>query len=184
MEGHHLVLGELTDYLTGAVIPDTHDERYRQQMARLLVETKGYGKAEVAPRTALTVTAGDRKGVLSVDFSISLSRRVGMMIKYGPGSLVTRHRPALAMARILEPYQIPVVVVTNGREADVLDGPTGDLRGRGMAEIPDRRELQEIMAAFDWRAVDANRAALESRIVYCYEIDGACPCDTSVCRLP
>ena len=31
MGGHHLIMGELTDLVTGQTLPDTHDERYRQR---------------------------------------------------------------------------------------------------------------------------------------------------------
>ncbi|MCK7466807.1 MAG: hypothetical protein MZU91_00755 [Desulfosudis oleivorans] len=42
MAGHHLILGKLTDFLTGEILDDTLDERYRQKIARWLVEQKGY----------------------------------------------------------------------------------------------------------------------------------------------
>ena len=58
MNGHHLVLGELVDYLTGEVLEDTHDERYRQSLAKLLVETNGYAKSVVVPLRTLIVAAG------------------------------------------------------------------------------------------------------------------------------
>jgi len=183
MTGHHLVMGTLVDFLTGDMLEDTHDERYRQEIARLLLEKKGYDRREVAPRCELRVSAGDRGGRIAVDFKIILSGRVGMIVKYGPGSLVTRHRPGLAIGRIMTPYQIPVVVVTNGRDADVLDGASGKPIGSGMDGIPDRRGLSMIMAKANWAEIPPDRAIMESRIVYCYEIDGACPCDTTVCRL-
>ena len=40
MNGHHLILGELDDFVTGQRLADTHDERYRQRLSRLLVEEK------------------------------------------------------------------------------------------------------------------------------------------------
>ena len=39
-QGHHLILGELIDFITGETLQDTHDERYLQKLARLLVEQK------------------------------------------------------------------------------------------------------------------------------------------------
>lgn len=183
MNGHHLVLGTIRDYLTGEVLPDTHDERYRQQLARLLVEEKGYAKAEVTPRNPLTVSAGDRKAVVPVDFSIELDGMRCMIVKYGPGSLVTRHRPALAVSRLLAPYQIPVVVVTNGIDADILDGSTGAVRASGLSAIFDRKALLAHRPSGSFAPISAKRAELESRIVYCYEVDGSCPCDDTICRL-
>ncbi|MGD2100316.1 MAG: type I restriction enzyme HsdR N-terminal domain-containing protein, partial [Desulfobacterales bacterium] len=96
MKGHHLILGESVDFITGEVLKDTHDERYRQKIARLLVNQKGYAKKDIEPRIALVVEADDKKAVLKVDFVIRLAQRVSMVIKYGPGSLVTRRRSALA----------------------------------------------------------------------------------------
>ena len=118
MKGHHLILGELVDFITGETIRDTHDERYRQKLARLLVELKGYSKKEIKPRRELRVSAGEKNAMIKIDFEINVSGKIDMIIKYGPGSLITRHRPALAASRLVAPYQIPIVVVTNGEDAD------------------------------------------------------------------
>ncbi len=50
---HHLIYGTCTDFITGAEIVDTDDERIRQQLARLLVEEKGYRKNELVPRRTI-----------------------------------------------------------------------------------------------------------------------------------
>lgn len=183
MEGHHLILGELADRLTGETLPDTHDERYRQEIARFLVEDRGFRPSEIQPRRTLEIRAGERGGRVPVDFVVAAAGRAAMMVKYGPGSLVTRHRPALAMARLLAPLPIPVVVVTNGEDADVLDEATGKSLGSGFDAVPRREDLARIAAAAAKIPVPAKRAELEARIVYAYEIDGACPCDTTVCRI-
>jgi hypothetical protein len=183
MKGHHLILGELVDYLTGETLEDTLDERYRQKIARFLAEEKGFEKTEIIPRNPLTAKADESKGMIRVDFKIEISGRTGMVIRFGPGSLVTRHRPALGISRILEPYQIPVAVVTNGEDADVLDGSSGKVLGSGFEAIPSRLKLEEIMRNFRFDPIPEKRKEMESRIVFCYEIDGACPCDTDICRL-
>lgn len=184
MEGHHLILGELTDRLTGETLPDTHDERFRQEIARFLVEERAFSPSEIRPRVMLTVRAGTRGGRVPVDFLVTAVGRAAMMVKYGPGSLVTRHRPAVAMARLVSDRPVPVVVVTNGEAADVLDGITGKLRGSGWDAIPDREALAHIAAEADATPLSSKRAEMEARIVYAYEIDGTCPCDTTVCRVP
>jgi hypothetical protein len=182
-EGHHLVLGTLRDLLTGRPLEDTHDERYRQKLARLLLTDKGYSKKDILPRRELTAEAGDRRGMLRVDFLIRPAARIGMIIQYGPGSLVTRHRPALAISRLVAPYQVPIAVAANGEDADILDGATGKVQASGLAAIPSRAELLEFMETADFPHISDKRAEMESRILYTYEIDGACPCDTTVCRI-
>jgi hypothetical protein len=184
MNGHHLILGKLTDFITGEILKDTHDERYRQKLAHLLVESKGYRKADIIPRCELLINAGeDRRARIKVDFKISLFGRTCMIIKYGPGSLVTRQRPALAAARLLESYQIPFVVVTNGESADILAGASGKVISSGLETIPSRTELRRMTASAAFDSILPQRAEMESRILYVFEVDGCCPCDDSVCRL-
>jgi hypothetical protein len=183
MGGHHLVLGEITDFLTGEILEDSHDERHRQAIARLLVQHKGYRKDDIEPRCRLLVQAGDKKAIINVDWKVALAGKVAMTIKYGPGSLVTRHRPALAASRLISGCQVPVVVVTNGRDADILDGSTGKVSASGLASIPTRRELLAKIADFPFQPISPKRTEMESRILYAYEVDGSCPCDESICRL-
>ena len=183
MNGHHLILGEINDFITGATLRDTHDERYRQKIARLLISRKGYHKKDIGLRKDLLVEAGQKRAIVKIDFLIYLSGRICMIIKYGPGSLVTRRRPVLAASRVLASYQIPVAVVTNGQDAEVLDGSTGKVVREGLENIPSKSELQSIGASAEFGTIPAQRAVMESRILYCYEVDDSCPCDEDVCRL-
>ncbi len=183
MDGHHLILGELVDFLTGNVISDTHDERYRQKIARLLVGTLGYEKVDIIPRRELIVSADDKKAKVFIDFAIRCGEKVGMLIKYGPGSLITRHQPARAMARLVDGYQVPVVVVVNGEDAETLDTVSEKVIARGINRIPSKAQLAKIVSGHGFLPVSEKKMEMAARIVYCYEIDGACPCDTTVCRL-
>ena len=183
MEGHHLILGDLPDYLTGETLADTHDERYRQKLARILVDEKGYPKSEITPRVDVLARAGERCAMIRVDFQVTHANRICMILKYGPGSLVTRQRPALAASRLMAPYQIPVVVVTNGESAEILCGASGKVTGTGFAAVPSRPELSERFPTLLFAPVSKHRAEMESRILYAYDVDDRCPCDDSICIL-
>lgn len=183
MGGHHLIMGEIGDFITGETLADTHDERYRQKIARFLVMEKGYAKADIHPRKQLTVAAGNRKGRLWVDFTVIVDDRTAMVIKYGPGSLVTRYRPTLAISRLVTSYQVPLVVVTNGESADILDGETGQLKASGFDRIPSRERLLRQGSRSAFTPISARQAEMEARIVYAFEIDGGCPCDDTTCRI-
>lgn len=182
-QGHHLILGELVDFITGKTIEDTHDERYRQKLARLLVNHKGFLKKEIRPRRDLLVSAGEKSAIVKIDFEIYLSGKIGMIIKYGPGSLVTRQRSALAASRLVAPYQVPVVVVTNGEDAEILEGTTGQVIGRGLTSIPAKSELAAKITGTALDRIATKQAEIEARIVYAYEVDGSCPCDDTICKL-
>lgn len=183
MEGHHLILGECTDFITGETIMDTYDERYRQKIARLLVNSKGYQKNDIRPHNNLLVKAGEKRAIIKIDYLISLANRVCMIIKFGPGSIVTRHRPLLAASRLVTSYQIPIAVATNGEDAEILEGSSGRVISQGLDTIPARKDLHDFVSGDIFSPIPPERAELESRILYCYEVDGSCPCDENVCIL-
>ncbi len=184
MNDHHLIMGQLTDYLTGRRLDDTHDERYRQKLARHLVKRCGFAKKGITPRFKLKVSACDRQAIIPVDFLVTLSGKVGLLVKYGPGSLVTRHNPAIAAARVICPYQIPVVVVTNGEGAHILNSVSGKITGKGLAEIPSKNALALTVKNHDFKAVPIKIVEMANKIIYAFEVDGSCLCDTDICRLP
>ena len=183
MNGHHLILGNLIDFITGETLKDTHDERYRQKIGRLLVNRKGYLKAEIEPRKELLVRADAKKAILKIDFVITLADRVCMVVKYGPGSLVTRRRAVLAVSRLIAPGQVPVAVVTNGEDAEIMKGTSGEIIAQGLDSIPRKADLETIAASEAFKTISDKQAEMESRILYCYEVDDSCECDDDICRL-
>jgi len=183
LNAHHLILGELDDFLTGKRLPDTHDERLRQKVAVYLVETKAYEKSDIIPGMRIPVRAGKKRAVVTIDYTVTLANRTAMIIKYGPGSLVTRHQSAWALTRLAAPYQVPLAVVTNGMTADLIDGPTGRRAASGFSAIPSRNALLRIVTTAGFNPIPEKQVDMASRIAYTYEIDDTCPCDDSVCRL-
>jgi hypothetical protein len=145
--GHHLIYGTLKDYLTGEELPDTDDERFRQQLARLLVEEKGFAKEELEPRLSIETLFGTTFVRSVIDLTVSLNSQRLLILRYGPGSLVTREKPALAAARLLDAAcRIPLAVVTNGLDAELLETATGKVLAVGMTAIPNRARLAELAA--------------------------------------
>jgi len=104
---HELILGETIDFITGETLVDTIDERARQKIARFLVEEKGYSKAEIQVRRQVTLDVDGNRGVFTVNFVVKVGDKSFMIVIFGPGSLVTRERPALAAARLVEGYEVP-----------------------------------------------------------------------------
>jgi hypothetical protein len=183
MAGHHLVLGELKDFLTGKTKKDTHDERLRQAIARVLVVQKGYDREDIRSGEKIPVTCNEKRALVPLDFRVVLHGRTAMIVKYGPGSILTRSRAALALSRLAAPYQVPFVVVTNGRDAEVLSGDSGRPLGEGLDAIPSKERLLRLAAVAGWMPLTQRQIEMESRILYAYEIDDACPCDDTICKL-
>lgn len=174
--GHHIVYGTLLDYLTGEELPDTDDERYRQQLARLLVEEKGYAKYELQPRLTIETRFNSQFVRSVIELTVQIDDRQALILRYGPGSLVTRERPAIAAARILNPdYRVPLAVVTNLRDAELLETKTGKVLATGMEGIPDREELVAMMTDLEIEPyADEAKREKEARILNAFDVEVCC----------
>lgn len=179
--GHKRILGKTTDFVTGREVTDTDDERLRQRLARFLVEEKGYMREDIEVKRRLEFTIDDKKILSMVDFVVRIKGLSLMTIRYGPGSLVTRERPALASARILEPSPVPLTVVTNGEDAEVLDTLKGDVIGTGLDSIPDRRSLEQ-RGRITLQPLSAKQREAEKRILSAYDwLEHSLECDDDWC---
>ncbi len=177
---HHLIYGTLIDFINGETLTDTDDERFRQRIARFLVEEKGWAKDEIRPRVKIETLFSGNFVVSKIDFVVMLEERGFMVVRYGPGSMVTREKPALAAARVLEPdYIIPVAVVTNGRDAEVLETRKGRVMATGLEGIVAREDAPEVAARLGYHKLPDARREAELRILNAYDVEVCCaggPC--------
>lgn len=88
--GHHLVYGTLQDYLTGEELPDTDDERIRQDLEKMMVEDKGFDRLDLEPRLTIETTFNNIFVRSIIDLTVSVAGKRLFVLRYGPGSLVTR----------------------------------------------------------------------------------------------
>jgi len=180
--GHKRILGKTTDFITGREITDTDDERYRQKLARFLVEKKGYSREDIEVKRRLEMTIEGKKVLSMVDFVVKAGGKSFIVIRYGPGSLVTRERPALASARIIEEYQVPFTVVTNGEDAEVLDTATAKVIGTGIDSIPDKDSSLEQSGKITFRPLSRKQLDAEKRILSAYDwLEHSLECDDDWC---
>ncbi len=180
---HHLIMGELTDFLTGKIILDTHDERYLQKLSKHLINNLGYGKEDLIKDQELNISTGGRNALLKMNFQVKFQDKIWMIVKFAPGSLVTRRLSNLALSRVIAPYQIPFIVTTNGEDAEVINGITGKVAAQGLDHIPGKENLLDLNAASFFQPIPPGVYDKASKIAFACEIDGACPCDTDRCMV-
>lgn len=173
---HHMVYGTLEDFLTGEELTDTDDERFRQQLAQMMVHKLGYQKEELEPRRFIETLFSSEFVRSTIELTASLEGKCFLVLRYGPGSLVSRERSAIAAARVLEKeYQIPLAVVTNGRDAELLDTGTGEVLGTGMEAIPSRSRAEEMFAELIFRApLEGKKRERELRILNAFDVEVCC----------
>ena len=179
---HHYIYGTCTDFITGETIVDTDDERCRQDLARLLVEEKGYAKKDLEPRLFIETLYNAQFVVSTIDITVREAGKRFMILRFAPGSIVTRERSAIAAARVLEPaYQIPLAVVTNCRDAEVLDTYTGKVIRQGeLDKIPGKKEAVELVSSLRFEPfIDEIKKDRERRILNAFDVEVCCaggPC--------
>lgn len=178
---HHFIYGTCTDFITGEVLVDTDDERYRQKMARMLIEEKGYAKGDIEVRLKIETLFAKQFVVSTIDFAVKMQGKRFMIIRYGPGSLVTRERAAIAAARVLDPaYRIPLAAVTNGEDAELLDTMTGKVLAEGLAVIPAKQAAARLIDTLQFTPfADPARRERELRILNAFDVEVCCaggPC--------
>jgi hypothetical protein len=180
---HHLILGTLNDFLTGIEMTDTHDERYRQKIAEKLILEKGYDRADIEANTGIEISVGGKKAGIKIDFLIHHRHKTVGLIRYAPGSIVTRRLSTLALSRIIRPYQIPLIVITNGEDAEIMEGDSGKVTASGLDKIPNKDSVIRNFDSFSFRPIQAGIFDQASKIVFAFEVDDACPCDSDICIL-
>jgi hypothetical protein len=178
---HHYIYGTCIDFITGETIVDTDDERCRQNLARFLVEEKGYAREDLEPRLCIETLYNGQFVSSTIDITVREAGKRFMILRFAPGSIVTRERSAIAAARVLEPaYQIPLAVVTNCREAEVLDTYTGKVIRQGLDSIPTKKEAALLLQSLRFEPFnDATRKDRERRILNAYDVEVCCaggPC--------
>ena len=131
----------ITDYITGQKVPNVGAEANRQAVERYFVAKKGFKKQDIQVNVPIQMQIRDQSYRSHVDLVVVLDGRRLMAVKCAPGSLGSREREIVSAARLLDAYQIPLALVSDGKSAILLDAPSGRKIGEGMAAIPSRREL-------------------------------------------
>lgn len=166
--------GKLVDFITGKEVPNVGMEEVRQYMERFLVEERGYSKSDVEVDAYSKFSVGGDEIGFSVDLVVGVQGKRVMVLICAPGSLGSRHRETLASARLLDDYQIPFSVVSDGRTAEVLDTITGEVIGTGLEAIPHKKEAIRQMQEMKFQQVPQKRLKLERLILRSYN-EMKCP---------
>ena len=161
----------IIDFVTGHEIPNIGAEENRQAVAQYLVNAKGYSKDDIELDVNIDLTIAGEPYHSRVDLVVRVSGeklRI-MAIKCAAGSLGSREREIVAAARLLENYQIPYTVVSDGKTAIVLDTVSGKKTGAGMAAIPSKEAAVGMLDSYRPISLHADRLEREKLIFRTYD---------------
>jgi hypothetical protein len=161
----------ITDFVTGQEIPNIGAEENRQAVVQYLVNEKGYSMDDIEVDVKIELAVAGERYHSQVDLVVrgnDGALRI-MAIKCAAGSLGSREREIVAAARLLEDYQIPFAVVSDGQTAIVLDTVSGKKTGAGMAAIPSKEAALRMLDSYQPISLPADRREREKLIFRTYD---------------
>ena len=163
----------ITDFVTGREVPNVGAEENRQLVEKFLVSEKGYLKDDIQVDVDLDITVAGEPYRSQVDLVVSPDggRTHFMVFKCAAGSLGSREREIVAAARLLDEYQIPRAVVSDGKTAVVLDTVAGKKIGDRLDAIPTRQEAADELKSLTLTPFPAERREREKLIFRTYDIE-------------
>jgi len=161
----------VVDFITGREVPDIGAEANRQAFERALVELKGFSKEDIEVDVPLNLVVAGKPYNSQVDLVVSAGGRRMMVVKCAAGSLGSREREILAAARLLEDYQIPVSIVTDGRDTAVFDTVPGEKTGGGIDAVPSKDALLKMSKGMEWVPFPEKRMEREKLIFRTYDLE-------------
>ncbi len=161
----------ITDFVTGKQIPIIGSEENRQAFCRYLVEEKGYTKNDISIDVPIEIDIhGEKyKSVIDLVISIDSQKTKCMAVKCAAGSLGSREREIVSASRLLDRYQIPFSVVSDGKNALVLDTLSGQKIGEGLDTVPSKKDIIEIISSMVFAPLPENRREKEKLIFRSYD---------------
>lgn len=144
---------------------------------RLMIEKLidlGYKFSDIEINKSYEVIVSEKeKFVTSVDILLCLEGKVLYAIKCTPASIESWERFMFAFCRVVEPYQIPFAVVTDGLEGRIIDIITGEVKDS--MEIPKKEELLQKLKSLNFIPYPEEKLPKEKRILYAFDAIKCCP---------
>ncbi len=141
----------------------------RRAVRDFLVNEKGYSEEDIEVDMEFDMVLDAIKTTTSVDFILKLNGKRFMVIKCSPGALESRERHLISFARVVDSYQIPFAVVTDGSVARVLDVVSGKLFSEGLGSLPERSQAAKMLDATVLIPYPSERMEREKRILLAFD---------------
>lgn len=152
-------------------------EAVKQAMLEFLRDHKGYLSGEIEIDREFQFSISDRQETSSTDFIIKLKGKRFMAIRCAASALESRERHILAFSRVVDSYQIPLSVVTDGLHARLIDTVSGDIISEDINSIPSREEALGRIEGMQFVQYPAERMEKEKRILLAFD-SISCPVES------
>ncbi|MFN3395186.1 MAG: type I restriction enzyme HsdR N-terminal domain-containing protein [Thermodesulfovibrionales bacterium] len=140
-----------------------------REIIREFLFQKGYSEEEIETDRAFDIELNGEKTPVSSDFIIKIKGKRLMVIKCSPGALDSRQRHIVSFARVVDSYQIPLAVATDGLKALIFDTLTGRLLKEGLDSIPSKVEAEKLTTTLKFIPFPSEKLEREKRVLLAFE---------------
>lgn len=169
---------ELHDLITGQPLPEREDEPVRQAAEALLLNL-GYAKEDVVVEATRRLDWEGGCLAVRADLLVLHQGRPALLLRCARGSLVSREREAVATARLMDQTYVPLALVYNGHEAELLEVRSGKVIAAGDDVVPGPAELAGLAAERAAHAPTPKETAQAARVYSAYSFI-SCPSQCTV----
>ncbi|MBN2141129.1 MAG: type I restriction enzyme HsdR N-terminal domain-containing protein [Desulfovibrionaceae bacterium] len=173
--------GLIEDYLSGEKIEETTYEEFRQALARLLVEDRGYPRDRLRPRQAVSYKIEGREYSRTMDLvAYDEQDRPILVVLFCSGAVGSYERETVYAARLFPGGPVPLALVTDTIRASLLDAASGEVLASGMQAIPFWPELLARTRDFKRVPPTPEQRSKMERVFHAYSgfLYGACCSDS------
>jgi len=174
---HETSLGRtIRDYLSGEEMEETTYEEFRQALARLLVEEKGYPIGNLAAKVSIRFPVEGEEYCRVADLVAYDDGEPLLVLFFCAGQPGSFDREILAAARLFPGGPAPLALATDTKDAVLVETARGEVLDQGFHAVPDWKRLKELVR--EHPAPELSEAQLHKarRILYTYTefLVGAC----------
>jgi hypothetical protein len=144
-------------------------EAVREEMLRFLIEHRGYGPEDIEKDLKFRVCVSGCEDDVSTDYIISVGGRRLMAVKCVSGSVDSRERHIIAFSRVVDEYQIPFCLVTDGENTRLIDTITGGIVSEDIRFVPTKEEALKQIEDVNFSPYPPERLEKEKRILLAFE---------------
>jgi hypothetical protein len=161
----------ITDFITGKSVPSVGAEANRQEVEKILVEKKGFSKSDIEVDVDIDLVIAGSPYHSQIDLVVSVAEKRVIVIKCAAGSLGSREREVVSAARLLDVYQIPFALVSDGNTAILLDTISGKILKKGIEAIPSKEEVLKNLQEIEFLPVSEKKIEREKLVFRTYDME-------------
>jgi hypothetical protein len=144
-------------------------EGVKQIVWEILIADKKFNIDEISIEPNFRIKLTECEATVSIDFLITIGSDSFMVIKCSSSAIESWERYITAFARAVKDYQIPYAMVTDGKNAKIINVIKGTSAGESINNLFTRDQAIEIMKNFQKIPCPENRCEKEKRIIYAFE---------------